>query len=1634
VVAVTRLESAIANIWQEILEIEPVGVHQDFFELGGESLMAVRMLAAIEDVLLAQIDFTDFLEAPTVSGLAAAVLTARQRPVAERSEQAEPEPGAGSDHAPCSFAQERLWFLEQLGGSTDAYNMPIGARLRGPVDADALARSLAELTRRHAALRTSFTVIDGRPVQIVAPEAPVNLELADLRDHDDPEREAQRIVDALTATPIALDRPPLMAAKLLTLSEHEHVLELVFHHIVCDGWSHVIVMRELGALYDAYSAGREPDLSPPRVQYPDYARHARGRLHGEALEDAVAPWVARLAGAPAALELPTDHARPQTPSYQGATFRHRLAEHTTRSVRRFAREARATPFATLLAAYAVLLYRYSGQEDVVIGATTSGRDTPELEDGVGLFASTVALRVDLSGEPTFRQLVARVREVVLWAVSHQRAPFEQIVARLDSPRDLSRHPVFQVFAAHVPRAPLALAGAEPYDARPASSRFDLTLFFEEEAGDALELAWEYSRDLFEAPTIERLSSHYERLLDAALQDPGLSIDELPLLDDAAQRAAQVAGRAVRADYPVALMHQRFEAHAAAAPDAVAVTFEGESLTYGELNARANRLAHRLRELGAGPETVVALFLEPSLELVVAILGTLKSGAAYVPLDPGYPGERTSFVLADTAAPLVLTLQALSGRLPAAPQPSTAATVICVDGDDQLARQSALDPEPAAGPESLAYVIYTSGSTGTPKGVQIEHRQVARLFTATDEWYGFGPQDTWVLLHSYAFDFSVWELWGALAYGGRLVVSPLWTTRSPDALAELVADQGVTVLNVTPSLFVAVADELLRLADRLSLRFVVFGGEALAPSALAPWFAHFGEAGPELVNMYGITETTVHVTYRPLRRSDAELAVSPIGVPIPDLDLYLLDRHGRPVPPGVVGELFVGGAGVARGYLHRPELNAQRFIDNPFGPGRLYRTGDLARRLPGRELDFRGRIDDQVKIRGFRIELGEVRAAILDTHGVAEAAVVAVETAPGDVRLAAYVVADASARGNTARLQLDVVTHLEHKLPSFMVPASLTLLDEIPLTRNGKTDTRALPPPTWEAQPTDEFLAPQTQTEKLIAEIWKSVLGVRRVGAEDNFFNLGGHSLLAARVVTQVRKRLAIDLSVRALFQEPTLGGFAAQVDSVSQPTAEPEPSPQESVVTDAAYPLSFTQQQLLFFDQLTPGNVTYNAALAIRALGELDQDLLRVSLDQIFKRHEALRTVLIWDESAPRQVVLEDWTMTLEIVDLSTIAEPARELRLAQLMREHGRRPFDLSRDLMLRTTLFRLGDRDHVILFAPHHVAFDAWAVEILYRDLSELYNASRQRRPASLPELSRHYREFAGRQRERLRGETLERELDFWRSQLAGAPTVLRLPTDRPRPPMQTFEGATQLVPLGRELADSVRALCRAQSVTPYMLLLATFATLLYRWSGQDDILLGGPMANRDDPDFEHLIGFLANTIIVRVRMGGNPEFRSLLADVRESVLASYEHQEVPLELVVDAVHPERDPSFNPLFQVNFRVRVGDPPALTLDGTTTSQVPIDLGLARFDLALELHSYDDQLEAEFNYNTDLFEPATIARLARDFESLVAQVTAGAGRGRLLGFALASEQAAGRGPGGLARRSAGVRRLRESSRLADGEA
>jgi amino acid adenylation domain-containing protein len=1649
----TASERAIAEIWSELLEVERVGRNDNFFTLGGHSLLAVRLVGRVCKQFDVELPLCAFLQEPTVAALAREIKTDDREPEPEL-----PPLVARTGVRESSFAQERFWFVDQVMGSSAAYNIPVGVRLRGDLQVQILESALSEIVRRHEILRTHFSVEDGRPVQIVEPPHRVSLALVDLTELPEEERKqaAQGFVDEQTQTLFELTRGPLFRVHLLRLDEHDHVLHMVFNHLVFDGWSKVVLFRELGALYDAFMPGSPSPLQELSLQYADFAEWQRSWLRGELLDQELAHWKESLSGMAEALELPTDRPRPAVASMRGAWSRCTVPTRTVEGLQALARREGASFYMTLLAVFDLLLHRYSGQDDVVLGMPVDGRDRPEFEDIIGDFVDTVILRVEVSGNLTFRELLDRVRRRMLDAIAHQRLPFEELVRALEPDRQLGRHPLYQVMLTLVPaESPLELVGLEIEEiaAERASSPIDLTVFLEQRDNE-YEAIWEYSTDLFEQETIERMQGHFLRLLDAVVAEPDRPVGELGMLSEAEREQALAAWDRPAVDYPVACLHELFETQVAVTPDAPAVAYEGETLTYRELNQRANRLAHRLRELGVGPETLVALCLERSLEIVVGILAVLKAGGAYVPLDPDYPAERLAFVLSDSRPRVLLTQERLLSRLP-----PHEATVVCADRDSPvLDGLSSADPEPLARPENLAYVIYTSGSTGQPKGVQVEHRQVARLLSATDEWFGFGPADTWVLFHSYAFDFSVWELWGALLYGGRLVVAPHWTTRSPQALAVLLVEERVTVLNATPTLFVSVQDELVQAGADLSLRLVVFGGEALRPSALQPWFKRFGLDGPTLVNMYGITETTVHVTYRPLAPADFDLDVSPIGQPIPDLQVYLLDDHLNPVPPGVPGELFVGGAGVARGYLNRPELTAERFLPNPFGIGRLYRSGDSARYREDGELEFLGRIDDQVKIRGFRIELGEIQAAVMDHEAISECAVVPFETAIGDTRLAAYAVPAADTAGavrtalrlehegglradqlaqrapvipgtprgrppwqSVEQLRSDLRAHLEDKLPEFMVPSSLTLLPSLPLTANGKLDRRSLPAPVWEEQAGGEFIAPRTPTEVSIAEIWRRVLGVNRVGVGDNFFHLGGHSLLAARVVTQVREQFATDISVRALFEHSTLAEFAEQVTTARGDVGEETDSDQSDAV-QRTYPPSFSQQQLLVIDELAPEIATYNGAFAVRILGELESEVLEGAVGDVLARHEALRTVFRWGTDGPAQVVLDRWQLGFPVVDLTSLPPERREADLQRLLREEPRRPFDLSSDLMIRVTLFKLADAEHVLLVVTHHIASDGWSVDVFRRDLSEIYNARRAKRSPRLPDLPLQYRDFALWQRGRLSGQQLERELGYWRAQLAGAPTILELPTDRPRPSRQTFEGASHALVLPPEVAEDVLRLCRETEATPYVLLLSVFGLLLYRLTGQDDILIGGPFANRSRTEFDHLIGFVANTMVMRVRLAGNPLFTELLGRVGETVVEALDHQELPFEHVVEAVRPPRQPGINPLVQVNFRARVDPPATLALDGATTSNLPIDVGFAAFDLALDLHVLKEGIVGEFIYDTDLFDRDSIERLAVDFAALLREILERP-QARLLALELLSEATAGATP---TDRTA-IRRFREAN-------
>ncbi|HEV3076918.1 MAG TPA: amino acid adenylation domain-containing protein, partial [Thermoanaerobaculia bacterium] len=1108
-------------------------------------------------------------------------------------------------------------------------------------------------------------------------------------------------LDTHALRPFSLATDRLIRFWLVKLGAGEHVLLVVVHHAVFDGWSAGVLVRELAALYGAFAAGRPSPLPPLALQYADYAWHQRRWLDGEAMAGHLAYWRRRLAGPLPPLELPTDRPRPPVQTLRGARISRSFSAAATEEIRAFAVAAGATFFLALLAAWNALLHRYTAQEDLLLGIPIANRNRLELESLIGLFLNMVVQRTDAAGDPAFRALLADVKAGFLGSIPHQEVPFEKLVEDLQPQRDLARAPIFQVQFSlqNTPSQPLALPGlaVELLDDHNRTTKFDLTVFLFDLPG-GLTTTLEYNADLFDEATMARLLGHWETLASgaagvagaagaagAAAAGPaaGARLSELPLLA-AAERNQLLAGWNRQAAFPAGpALHEIFARQAARNPRAVAAVHEVEQVSYGRLDERANRLAHHLRALGVGPEVRVGLCVERSLDMLVGILGILKAGGAYVPLDPAYPPERLSWILEDalrgSAAPVLVTRQELAERFAGAgagapphdrPLPYR---VVALDGAAErtaLAAESAAAPaaRPGMGPDCAAYVIYTSGSTGRPKGVVVTHGQVERLFAATRDLFAFGPEDVWTVFHSYAFDFSVWEIWGALLHGGRLVVVPREVSLAPPAFYELLATEGVTVLNQTPSVFRQLVE-----VDReeqegrggrwalARLRLVIFGGEALDLAPLAPWLARHGDRRPALVNMYGITETTVHVTWRRLAAADlARAGASPVGAPIPDLQVHLLGRRLELLPVGVPGEIHVGGAGVARGYLGRPDLTAERFIPDPFAAGRpgarLYRSGDLARRRPDGDLDYLGRIDGQVKIRGFRIELGEIESALHRHPGVREA-VVAARARPGeDRRLIAWVVP----RGAPVAAA-ELREHLRRALPEYMVPAAIVTLERLPATAHGKVDRRALPEPEEAAAGAERAQAPpRTATEARLAAIWRAVLrrpSDQALRRDDDFFELGGHSLLVAQLAARVRAQLGVELPLRQAFEAPTLAAMAAAVDRLlaAGGAAVGESAPLPRRARDGVLPLSFAQERLWFLDRLHPGSTAYDIWTALRFEGALAVGTLAAALRFLVRRHESLRTTFAADAGVPRLEIAADGEVATPVVDLARLPGAARE-------------------------------------------------------------------------------------------------------------------------------------------------------------------------------------------------------------------------------------------------------------------------------------------------------------------------------------------------------------------------------------------
>ncbi|HKD06956.1 MAG TPA: amino acid adenylation domain-containing protein [Bryobacteraceae bacterium] len=1999
----TYLEEQIAAIWSAVLRVPEIGIRDDFFALGGHSLLATQVTSRIRELTGVELPVRSLFETPTIAELAErieAVSAGKQGDLAPIPRVPRDEP------LPLSFAQHRLWFLDQLEPNSSLYSAPWALRLKGTVRVDGIEWALNRIVDRHEAFRTVFGTKDHQPVQMIDPAFRLELPVFDISGHANPEAEMTRLALEEVRRPFNLQTGPIFRACLLRIAPEDHVLLLNSHHIANDGWSLWQFVNELGDLYLAFLRGEPSPLTDLPVQYADFAAWQRQWMQGEVLERQVSWWRSKLQGAADTLNLPTDHPRPSKLSGLGATERLQLPPELAAKLHDLSRAENATLFMTLLTAYQVLLFRYTGQEDIVVGAPIANRNRADIERIIGFFVNTIVMRTDLSGAPTFLDVLRRVREYSLEAYTHQDLPFEKLVEALRPERYLDRVPMFQVWFAlqNVPRMVYDFPNLElkPITFHTGTSKFDMGLFVTEHPA-GLSCMVEYSTDLFDRDRIQRFLGHFATLLESILENPNTKITELNLLT-AEEERKQLERNALPASAPRAdrCIHEIFEEQVDRAPESIAVIFEDKRLTYAQLNARANQLAHRLRALGGGPESLIGICLDRSPDMLVAILAVLKCGGAYLPLDPVYPPERRAFMLEDARAPILITESRL--RLE---NPVEAHTVVLDEDWPSIAQEPAANLGLFSKPENAAYVIYTSGSTGRPKGVIITHANVVRLFTATDHWFGFGPSDTWSLFHSFAFDFSVWEIWGALLYGGKLVVVPWIASRSPELFHDLLVDHKVTVLNQTPSAFrnLIAADERSPRSGEIALRYVIFGGEALEFASLLPWIGRHGDM-PALINMYGITETTVHVTYYNIPTAEVNRDTpSLIGVPIPDLQAYILDDHLHLVPEGVTGQLFIGGAGLAREYLNRPELTADRFIPNPFDPSgrtRLYKTGDLARYREGGNMQYLGRCDQQVKIRGFRIELGEIEATIGSHPGIEQSVVLPFDQGDDDKRLVAYVVPrrrtesqelasaqvaewtvafnEAYQRGDGAleatlnltgwnssydgkpipteemrvwvestgarinalhpkrvwelgcgtglllfrvapnatqyygtdisttaldflkkqldrpehrlphvtlekraghqppepaqrfdavvinsvaqyfpdvdylvsvlenaiasvddggvvfvgdlrnlalvnlfhlsvqvhqatdtataaeilrrtqqailqesellidqeffrvlrrriprigrieiqlkrgraqneltRFRYDVVLHIgpgagvaecpwlnwkdlgltrerlhevlgettpdllgiagvpdarlgseiaaarlldsrvppatvadlralvqesvaaevlidpediwsldaelpytieihpsvagmdglfdvlfrridpngkpvnnevvfpregsaaktihgsasnplrqrvaaqlvpevkllaSAKLPEYMIPSAIVVLDAIPLSANGKVDRAALPIPGDAASvsSTAGDGAPRNPIEGTLAAVFADVLHLPRVGIAENFFDLGGHSLSATQVVSRARELFRIDVPLRTLFECPTVAALAEAVEQILRNREGLSAPPLTKVIRSAAPPLSFAQQRLWVLDRLDPNQAHYNLPRAVRLKGRLDLDALQRALNGLVERHEVLRTNYRINDDSPFQAVGDPAPVDLAFVDLTQMPAENREQEAVRLVTVAVARPFDLAEDRMFRALLVRLGEEEHVLLVNTHHIADDGWSTSVLWRDLTALYDSSLENRPHALPTLAVQYCDFAKWQRDWLQGEVLENQLSWWKSRLSGAPPMLALPFDHPRPSRPTYRGAAFRQELPKGLSEGIRLVSRAHGVTEFMALLAAFKSLLLYMSKKPDIVLGTDVAGRNNIQTEELIGFFVNVLVLRTDLSGDPSFVELLRQVREVTLGAYAHQDVPFDKLVEAISPERNTGHNPLVQALFVQMNAAPPGPKFREIEASLFPLTIP-SKFDLAVFVSQRAEGIRCLWSYNPDLFEESTISGMTELYQQLLESILADPG-------------------------------------------
>ncbi|MFB5676042.1 amino acid adenylation domain-containing protein [Paenibacillus terreus] len=1486
-------------------------------------------------------------------------------------------PVSRTGHTPVSSAQKRLWFLDQLYPQNSFYNIPFLFRLQGKLNMAALLSSLQHIVSRHESLRTTFSVNDGEPVQIIHDQAECKFDVVDLKEISEKDREAAAmdLFQQEAQTPFDLSEGPLMRSILICMQPEDHIFILNIHHIVFDGWSTGVLCHELEVLYRAHTNGETSPLPALTIQYADYTYWQNEYLKESEIKRQLAYWEDRLSGELPVLQLPYDFPSPTHQTFKGKYTTFEIPSELTTALKNISRDYGATPFMAFLTIYKILLFRYTRQADLIVGTPIANRNLEELENLVGFFVNTLVIRTSVSGEMSFVDLLRQVQQETVNAYANQDVPFDMVVEAVQPERNLSGTPLFQVLFNLIDDVSLELDGLQVkslvIDNKTSKFEMELTLV---ETAEGMSGGVEYSTERFKEHTITRLIEHYMLLIREIIEKPNLPISQLQFMSDEERRQLLYEWNETAVPYPDDIcLHDFFVQQAQLTPDEIAVTFQDERLTYRELDHLSNGLAWKLRTYGVGPDVCVGICMNRSMEMIVAVLGVLKAGGAYVPLDPYYPQDRLIYILEDTQVPVVITQSSLTSLLG-----NVNTNLFLLDTIEELeASQEA--PETGVGPDHILYILYTSGSTGKPKGIIMNHRPIVNLIAWQNKNLKSKHQANVLQFSTLNFDMSCHEMFSAFCNGGAVVVVDEKTRKNPERLLELIAGHQIKRLHLPYISLQQLAEAAEQMEEiEYAVTDITVSGEQLRVTPqIRNWLKKLGNCTVQ--NHYGPTETHVVTAYM-IDDMDTVPSLPPIGKPIDNCEIYILDNHLQPVPVGVYGELYIGGICLARGYLNRDDITSDKFIPHPFSKEqnqRIYKSGDLARFLPSGDVEFLGRIDEQVKIRGFRVEPGEVEAVISAYPGIRETVVIGWKDNHTLQELAAYIVADQTIA------EYELRDHMKKKLPDYMIPSIFMQIEKMPLTPSGKVSRSSLPQPKRNLA-ANEKVAPVTETEKSIAAIWADILGCERVGLNDHFFELGGHSLLAIKVISRIRNAFQADLPLYTIFEFPQLSDFVTQLETY---LVQHESLAKESIVPvkrEPYMPLSFAQERIWFFEQLRQGTSMYNISKALRIRGAFDIGALQKSCQQLIGRHEILRTNFVDVDGLPMQVIHTHRTCPMQQVNLTHGESGHQEAELKALIAKEEQRPFDLAQDPLIRTFLYRLNDDEWVLLLVMHHIIFDGWSMSVLEQDLWEIYESCKHDPAYQGEALPLQYVDYAVWQRGMLQGTLWDRQLSYWKNQLHGKLPILQLPTDRPRPMEQSYKGASIRFVMDDRLAAQARLFSQQENVSLYMTLLTAFKVLLYRYTGEQDLLVGSPMTNRNRMEWEKQIGFFINTLVIRTNVSPKLTWREVLSRVKKVAMEAFAHQDIPFEKLVQELQPERSQGFSPVFQVMFSVQNAQHDAYPTSDLHFSHYELENINSLFDLSMFVEEEREKINVTIEYAADLFEEATIERFAGHYLQLLA--------------------------------------------------